>query len=77
MNRVVVTRHMIGICAMQVCAEHDVTDEEILEVCNKENPSGTTSGWCRVIRHDENDLRHAIPVVCENDSNRRHFIVLC
>jgi hypothetical protein len=31
MNRVVVTRHMIGICAMQVCAEHDVTDEEILK----------------------------------------------
>lgn len=42
MNKVVVTRPFMGICGMQVCAHKDATDEEILAVCNGENPSGTS-----------------------------------
>ena len=52
MNRVVITRKMVGICHMQVCVEKDCSDEEILEVCNSENPAGTSAGWCEVIQQN-------------------------
>ena len=31
MDKVVVTRGIVGLCHMQVCAHKDATDEEILE----------------------------------------------
>jgi hypothetical protein len=34
MERVEITKAFMGICTMQVCAEKDATDKEILEVCN-------------------------------------------
>ncbi|MDD5649009.1 MAG: hypothetical protein PHF86_01085 [Candidatus Nanoarchaeia archaeon] len=81
MDRVIVTREMIGICMMQVCAITDATDEEILEVCNRENPSGTRVGWNSVIREiKENDLfriKENLPVDCESFGNRKHFLILC
>ncbi len=52
MDRVVVTIPFSGICYMQVCAVSDATDEEILEVANSKNPSGTTNGWVEVARED-------------------------
>ena len=41
-KRVIVTKFYNGLCGMQVCAVHDATDEEVLAVCNRENPSGTS-----------------------------------
>jgi len=78
MNRIIVTRPIVGICYMQVCAEKDATDTEILEICNRENPSGTTAGWVRVVREvkfegEENKL----PVQCADNPNRLHFLVCC
>ncbi len=52
-QRMLVARPMIGICHMQVCVEKDCSDEEILEFCNRENLAGTSNGWARVIREDE------------------------
>lgn len=69
MDRVIVTRAMVGIAHMQVCAVEDATDEEILRVCNRENPSGTSLGWCEVYRQN--------PVVCLTYPERRHFLVGC
>ena len=81
MKRVVVTRSWVGLIGMQVCAVKDATDEEILEVCNRENPSGTTNGWGEVARTVEEDsmfyTEKALPVVCENDPERLHFVVFC
>jgi regulator of RNase E activity RraB len=75
--RVIITRPVIGICYMQVCACADATDEEMLRVCNAENPSGTSNGWCTVYR-DENATRpDGRPVVCDDDPSRRHFIIAC
>jgi hypothetical protein len=76
MNRVMITNPMIGICYMQVCAVHDATDEEILEYANKHNPAGTTHGWAKVARenHERENFR---PVVCDEDPDRRHFILIC
>lgn len=72
--RVAVTRAMMGICHMQVCAAKDATDEEILEVCNRENPAGTTNGWSSVTRGQDEKTK---PVQCQGHADRLHFIVGC
>ena len=76
MERVIVTKPMIGICYMQVCAHKDSTKEEILEVANRENPAGTTNGWAEVADEDDKDKR-LHPVICDNDKNRKHYILIC
>jgi hypothetical protein len=78
MDRVEIAKAVHGICHMIVCAEDDVTDEEILTVCNRDNPSGTTGGWQDVIRevgryHSKNQL----PVKCKEYEGRTHFMVAC
>lgn len=85
MNRVVITRRMMPkewgiymLCFMGVCAEEDATDEEILEICNSENPCGTTNGWTRVIREAVSEIEEKLtPVICADDPGRVHFIVAC
>ena len=72
MNRVVVTKPMMGGYAMQVCAKSEVTDEEILLVCNKDNPSGSTNGWGIVCRKEA----ETGPIQCKDYSDRTHFIVM-
>lgn len=44
MNKIVITRAIIGLTAMQVCAEKNVSDKDILDFCNRENLCGTTGG---------------------------------
>lgn len=77
--RVVVTRPMVGIAHMQVCAVSDVTDAEILAACNDQNPSGTSLGWSSVVRSHEEDPTWGKlgPVQCEGDPTRSHFMVSC
>ncbi len=76
MERVMVSRPFVGLCGMQVCACKDVTDVEILEVCNRENPAGTSNGWCEVIR-EEKQGEKATPVQCADHPDRLHFLVIC
>lgn len=71
-TRVVITKSIVGICHMQVCAEVDATDDEILAVCNRENPAGTTRGWTSVVRSGTGG-----PVVCQDDADRLHLLVSC
>lgn len=78
-KRVVVTRSALGFCHMQVCAGAEATDEEILAVCNAENPSGVTP-WSEVLREDSTcggRVFRTAPVLCEDDPARRHFLVSC
>ncbi len=92
MDRVIVTRPIMGLCAMQVCAVADATDEEILLICNRQNPSGTTAGWSRVVRSLDPDRiwirEDMLPVPCggitpddegssERIEGRVHFLVTC
>ena len=76
LDRVIVTRHIIDACHMQVCAVKNATDKEMLEVANAENPAGTTGGWSTVLRDNKNTLKTA-PVECNNDPERIHFILQC
>ena len=85
MDRAVVIRDCVGLFSMQVCAANDATDEEILRVCNSQNPAGGGLAWNTVIRHveqhHEDNLqtrgKRGEPVVCEDDPNRTHFLVGC
>ena len=73
-DRVIVTNPVVGICHMQVCCVPDATDEEILQVANRSNPSGTSGGWSRVIRDDGGK---DAPVRCESDPSRIHLLLSC
>lgn len=80
MKRVIVTRPIVGIVHMQVCAVEDATDEEILAVCNRENRAGTTHGWTTVIRCADAEragVPSAAPVRCASVPTRMHFLVSC
>ncbi len=77
MDKVVVTIAFMGFCAMQVCAHEDATDEEILVVCNSENPSGTRGGWSKVVREEKDGPKGSMPIRCDDNPDRFHFIVLC
>lgn len=75
MNRVYVLSPVVGICHMIVCAEKDVTDAEVLEVANRENPSGTSNGWSVVLRSGE--PKDGGPIACADDPERLHLMVEC
>lgn len=75
--RVLVTRPMLGICHMQVCAVADATDEEILAVCNAQNMSGTSNGWSVVCRKNDKFWGRTAPIKCSQDPKRKHFMVAC
>lgn len=77
MARVVVTQAFCGICHMQVCAVADATDEEILAVCNRENPAGTSNGWGSVCRSNDELWGTVGPVACGDDPTRLHLLVAC
>ncbi len=79
-GRVVVTKCWCNIFTMQVCAIEGATDEEILAVCNRENPAGTTGGWSEVIREPSEELTQpasSAPVPCADTSGRVHYLVQC
>ena len=83
MDRVVVTKEYHGIFSMQVCAVADATDEEILDVCNRLNPAGTTNGWGTVVRKIgqtefmDSNCPERLPIKCDNHEGRLHFLVNC
>lgn len=76
MEKVVVTKGVVGLCHMQLCCEKKATDEEILTVANKENPSGTMNGWVRVERVDPENPKSG-EVVCADDADRIHVLAVC
>jgi hypothetical protein len=81
-DRVFIMRSFAGLRAMQVCVLPEVPDEEILQVCNRENPQLGTIRWHTVVK----DVKHAMECVvspeaapgpCQSRVGRLHKIVLC
>jgi len=66
-DELVVLRNHLVHC--QVCARADVTPERIVELTNHLNPAGTENGWSI----DEGTAA----VVCADDANRMHWILIC
>ena len=81
LERVIITKEFVGIFFMAVCAVDEATNEEILEKCNRENPSGTTAGWSSVVRAlepgDESITEEHLPQACAEYPDRTHFLVGC
>lgn len=83
MDRVIVTRPMLGILFMQVCACKDADDEEILRAANEQNPCGTSQGWAHVWRSEdgaretEQERRATLPVPCADAPDRMHYLINC
>lgn len=75
MEDIVITRPIIGIYYMQVCAVKTATDEQILAYCNEKNPAGTTNGWTTVIKNDTD--ANLNPVTCEEHQDRVHYLISC
>jgi hypothetical protein len=81
-QRVCVTLPWAGLRAMQVCVMKDVTDEEILAVCNSENPQMVTGGWHTVVKDKKHARRLGVdecsaPGQCVECPNRLHKIAIC
>ncbi len=72
---VLIIQRVVGVMHMQVCAEADTTDEEILEVCNRENPSGTANGWMKVLRDDSSFGPTTCKCPRDDTHNRKHYMV--
>lgn len=77
MDRVVITRAIVGPCHMQVCAHKDATDEEILTLANRLNPSGTSNGWTAIVRELSEFWGDKRPVKCQDDPERIHYMLSC
>ncbi|GAA4465464.1 hypothetical protein [Novipirellula rosea] len=73
LQRVRITKAILGIVHMQVCAVDDATDEEILEFCNRNNSSDDHSVWKKVIR--EGSEGPFSPTKCKDYEGRTHFVV--
>jgi hypothetical protein len=72
--RVEVSQPLVGLVHMQLCAVADATDAEILEVANRDNPSGTSHGWTEVLR---DPAVEGAPTPCTWYEGRVHFLVVC
>ena len=81
-KRVLVTVPYAGLRAMQVCVVDDATDQEILAVCNRENPLRVSGGWHTVVKDAEHARNigvdeAAAPVKCVECPGRIHKIAIC
>jgi len=80
MNKIVTSKSFgfgwLGVTHMQVCCEKSATDEEILAHCNADNPSGTSCGWGKVERAND-EKPDMNPVQCEDYPDRIHVLVGC
>ena len=70
------THGLYAFCTMQVCAVADASDEEILRVCNAENPSGVNP-WDTVVRTDDDHKVMPGRNPCAEHAGRFHYLVLC
>ena len=81
-ERVFVVEGYHGFRAQRVCVVADVTDEEILAACNKENPQLVTGGWHSVIRSKQDCERlgvdeAGVPGPCVECKGRIHMLAIC
>jgi len=81
-QRVLVTLPYAGFRAMQVCVVEEATDEEILKICNRENPQLVNGGWHTVVKSKKHAKEcgvdeNSAPGKCEDCPGRLHKIILC
>jgi|CXWL01.1.fsa_nt_gi hypothetical protein len=72
MDRILVTRRQLGPIHMQVCIDPAAADDEILTVCNTQNPRPSGSTWQSVRR---NCGKIPMTKPCPAHPYRLHFLV--
>ena len=65
----------IGIFSMQVCVPAGTTDDEVLSFAEKENPSGTVTGWLIRRQGDERLDGADARVQCESEPDHVHIML--
>jgi hypothetical protein len=73
---VVVTRGVIGICHMQVCAYGETPPERVEERANQLNPTGISSRW-KIVTGEELGEENLAPAPCEQFRGRIHYLLSC
>ena len=74
MTAQVIRRSVLG---CQVCCPKDWTDEQIVELANRDNPAGTESGWT-IVRHGDACLQgDPERNVCADNDQHVHVALTC
>jgi hypothetical protein len=65
-----------GLVHCSVCADRDLTPEEVVAAVNFREPSGTDHGW---MLSDEPTFSggEPNPTPCNQDSSRLHYLMVC
>lgn len=69
---VIYKEHML---CLAVCAPKEMSKEELTKMVNDLNRSGTSAGW--VVPDGKEFQGHENPCVCEKDSTRLHYVMVC
>jgi hypothetical protein len=85
MERIEITNPFVNIYTMQICAEEDVTVEEVVEYANTYNPTGTSGRWSPILTEEEVPKHWLgkftadkfIPVECSQYAGRKHYLLVC
>lgn len=66
-----------GLISMSVCAEKDLTVEEITEEVNAQNPTGISSDWAYAEGENFNS-GETNPCLCnQHPDKRKHYLFHC
>lgn len=65
----------LGALSMQVCVPKELTDEQVIEFAEDDNPSGTDKGWIIRKQGDESLMGKDERVVCEDDPEKVHIML--
>ena len=64
-----------GLCYCSICADENLSINEINDYINAHNPTGINSKW----KKTEEDFRDGTmnPHSCETEKNRLHYLFVC
>ena len=78
MEKVIQTVAFVNIYTCQVCAEKDLTDEEVVQLLEESNPTGTSNGWSSIVREVTDVFDEScMPKPCADYPDRMHYLVTC
>lgn len=68
--------YSIGPLSCSVCAEKNLTPDEVAQEVNQVSPAGTTHGW-QISEDEKFKGGNPNPCVCEQDDDRLHYLLEC
>jgi len=78
MDKVIQTIAFVNLFTCQVCAEKDLSDEEVIRLLQESNPAGTSNGWAEVVRKVSDTFNEdCMPKPCADYPDRMHYLVTC